>query len=828
MFKLEPQTVRLGATPQNKETAIRQAGDLLVKAGFIEPGYVESMLLRELEANTYLGNGISIPHGVLKDKEKIIKTGISVLQVPQGVEWNSGEKAFVVVGIAARSDEHLTVLSNLTDILSRPQMVQQLATTADVQEIVNSLNGEISAPKSPPAPAPFARGESRSVLVTIQGATGLHARPATNFANLAKQYRSEIVVLYEGKLADGKSLISLLKLGAKGGATIEILAKGADSEAALAALKEAVESGLGEEETTQAEKEPRISFTWQPQSKLTNLPGISASPGLAIGPLYQLKRSSLLIEERAKDPEAEQKKFNEAIEGAKVQLDDLFNEVRLKFGEAKAAIFKAHEEFLNDPELKKEVGKLLENGYSAAYAWNTLIEQRVNELKKLDDPLLANRAVDLSDVGLRVLRFLGAVQDGPEQQQLPQGQFILVAEDLTPSDTANLDVSRVLGFCTASGGPTSHSAIIARSLDIPALVGAGPALLHLPSGVLTVLDGEAGILYINPTPADIASARQVQTDINAVREAERLACYQPAIMTDGYRVEVVANIARPSDAEKAVNAGGEGIGLFRTEFLFLDRKEAPTEEEQFQAYVETIQALNGLPVIIRTLDIGGDKKAPYLNLPAEENPFLGVRGIRLCLERPELFYPQLRAIYRAAAFGPVKIMFPMIATLEDLLAAKRIASQVRQELNAPPVEIGIMVEVPSSVVMANEFAREVDFFSIGTNDLTQYALAMDRLHPVLAKQADGLHPAVLRLIDMVVKAAQANGKWVGVCGGIAGDPKGAQILAGLGVTELSLTIPGIAAIKSVLRRVSKEQVQQLARQALACQTAPEVRALKYF
>jgi phosphoenolpyruvate-protein phosphotransferase len=824
MFKLEPQTVSLGASPRDKESAIRQAGSLLVNAGYIEPQYVESMMLRELEANTYLGNGIAIPHGVLKDKDRILKTGISVLQIPGGVEWNNNEKVHLVVGIAARSDEHLTVLANLTDILSQPELVQRLSTTSNVQDIVSSLNGTAPGDAETPAPFPAQSMIASSVTALVPGTAGLHARPATALANLARQFQSEIIVQSGQKTADGKSLISLLKLGAKGGATLQIFASGNDASAALAALKAAVDSGLGEDEAHQADQKPAVTFTWQPQTRLTGIQGISASPGLVIGPVYQLKRQHLSLQERAKDPTVETHQFNAALEGARVQLEDLYKEVSLKFGEAKAAIFRAHQEFLADPELIAQVQVRIAEGYTAAWAWNSLIEQRVDEIKKLDDPLLANRAVDLSDVGLRVLRFLGVIQDEPGLQ-LPATPVILIAEDLTPSDTANLDASLVLGFCTASGGPTSHSAIIARSLDIPAIVGAGPALLNLPNGTPAILDGESGTLYLDPTASDIASARQVQKDIETVREAERLACYEPAILLDGYRVEVSANINHPADTVKAVNAGAEGIGLFRTEFLFLDRNQTPTEEEQFQAYVETVKALNGLPAIIRTLDIGGDKKAPYLNLPAEDNSFLGIRGIRLCLERPDLFIPQLRAIYRAAEYGPIRMMFPMISTLEDVRAAKKIAEQVRQELNAPPVEIGIMVEVPSSVIMAPEFAQEVDFFSIGTNDLTQYTLAMDRLHPVLAKQADGLHPAVLRMVDMVVKAASAHGKWVGVCGGIAGDPKGAIILTGLGVTELSVTIPSVAAIKATLRRVSREQAQALAKRAMACRTATEVRSL---
>jgi phosphoenolpyruvate-protein phosphotransferase len=317
----------------------------------------------------------------------------------------------------------------------------------------------------------------------------------------------------------------------------------------------------------------------------------------------------------------------------------------------------------------------------------------------------------------------------------------------------------------------------------------------------------------------------VQQQWQALREAERLACYQPAITTDGERIEVVANIGSAVEAEQAVAAGAEGIGLLRSEFLFLQRAEPPSEDEQFVAYSAMTRALNGLPLIIRTLDIGGDKEVPYLSLPAEENPFLGVRGIRLCLARSDLFRPQLRAIYRAAATGPVKIMFPMIATVEELIAARAIAEEIRCDLGAAEVDIGIMIEVPSAVLMAPELAAYADFFSVGTNDLTQYVLAMDRGHPSLARQADALHPAVLRMIAMTVKAATTAGRWVGVCGGMAGDPKGAMILAGLGVTELSMSIPSIAAIKARLRGQSLADLQALAQRALACRNAAKVRAL---
>jgi phosphocarrier protein FPr len=382
-----------------------------------------------------------------------------------------------------------------------------------------------------------------------------------------------------------------------------------------------------------------------------------------------------------------------------------------------------------------------------------------------------------------------------------------------------------VGFCTAAGGATSHTAIIARSLNIPAIAGAGVGILDLPEGATAILDGDQGQLYANPTESDLEKARQAMGDRAQLRDVEQQTRFQPAITTDCHRIEVVANIGGPAEAAQAINAGAEGVGLLRTEFLFLNRSAPPSEDEQYDALRQMTQALNGLPLIVRTLDIGGDKHVPYLNQPAEANPFLGIRGIRLCLERTDLFEIQLRAILRAAGGGYIRVMFPMIATLEDIRAAKTVLESVRAAIDGPPVEIGMMVEVPSAVLMAAEFAQEVDFFSVGTNDLTQYLLAMDRGHPTLAKQADALHPAVLRAIAQTVQGANLSGKWVGVCGGLAGDAQGAAILAGLGVKELSMDIPSIAKVKARLRGASMKQMQRLAQQALTCRTAEEVRAL---
>jgi phosphocarrier protein FPr len=818
MIQLTSANIKLNAHAANKEEAIRQAGRVLVDNGNIAAAYVESMLGRELQANTYLGNGIAIPHGMGKDREQILRTGIAVVQVPNGVPWNPGETVRLIVAIAASSDEHLGILANLMEVLDNPNLADRLAKTDNPADILTSLNQRHDG-GSAAEPAEDRPG-ARSVEVQVLNAAGLHARPATSFVDIASQFASEVRVEYGDKAANGKALASLLRLGIESGGTIRIVAWGPDADAALAALQDGVARGLDEDDEHGA---PAASEAWTPVSAGRAIAGVAAAPGVAIGPVYQFQASRIVVQDTSRGAEAEHRHLRAALASAREQLDAVYESVKQRSGKNEAAIFRAHQALLDDPELVSEVNGQIAAGHGAAWAWRETIEARAADVRQIGDERLAGRAVDLHDVGQRVLRLLVDVEQS--EPALPDDPVIVVADDLTPSDTARLDPKRTLGLCTAAGGPTSHTAIIARSLDIPAVVGAGAALLELANGTICVLDGGGGQIYVEPNDADLESARQFQADLARQRDAEYETRYQPALMTDGHRIEVVANIGKAAEAEQAVNAGAEGVGLMRTEFLFLERDTPPSEDEQYAAYTEMTRALNGLPLIIRTLDIGGDKVVPYLNLPREENPFLGVRGVRLCLRNPDLFLPQLRAIYRASATGPVKIMFPMITTLEDLRAAKAVAEQVRAELGAEPVEIGIMVEVPSTALMAAEFAREVDFFSIGTNDLTQYALAIDRQHPALAKQADALHPAVLRLINMTARAADVAGKWVGVCGGIAGDPRGAIILTGLGVTELSMSIPSVAAVKARLRQTSYAQATAVAKRALTCTTADEVRQL---
>ncbi len=822
LIALEAGTVRLGAAPATKEEAIRMVAGLLAGAGHIDPGYAESMLGREKVANTYLGDGIAIPHGMLKDRDMIRQTGIAVVQVPAGVEWNPGEQVRLVVGIAAASDEHLQILANLTQVLADADEVERLSTTSDAAVLVDRLTraGDTESPTGVTSDEPLEGYASADVVV--EGSSGLHARPATFFVDVAKGFQAEVRVRHDGKVVNGKSLASLLSLGADAGSTLTLLASGPDDREALRALQDAVASGLGEEQE-EAEEAVAELPEWRPSGSATGVPGIAASPGIAIGPLWHLKRRRLVVERTAKDPRVEESKLRSGIESARAELRDLYEEVRAKSGARKASIFRAHEAFLDDPDLEREAVAAIRTGTSAGWSWREVTNTRAQELSQVDDPLVAARAVDLRDVGQRVLRFLAESDDA--EAQFPHHPVILLAEDLTPSDTAAIDPARVVGFATALGGGTSHTAIIARALGIPAMVGAGPALLDQNQDEVAVLDGQTGNLWLHLTDEDLAAAAATQHDIAVLRDREYQTRYQPAIMRDGHRVEVAANIAAPEEAAAAVQAGAEGVGLMRTEFLFLGRDAPPDEDEQYEALATMVRALNGLPLIVRTLDIGGDKNAPYIKLPEEDNPFLGIRGVRLCLEQPQLFEPQLRAIYRASKLGPVSVMFPMIARLEDLEQALEYAERARGQVGADAIDTGIMIEVPSAVAMAPELARRVQFFSIGTNDLTQYMLAMDRMHPALAKQADALHPAVLRSIKSVVDAAAAADIWVGVCGGMAGEPEGALILAGLGVRELSMTIPSVAAVKARLRSVDRAAVRRLADRALQCATAGEVREL---
>ncbi len=559
---------------------------------------------------------------------------------------------------------------------------------------------------------------------------------------------------------------------------------------------------------------------------MKTLRGIAASRGIAIGPAFQFRQPTLRVTQSlVQDPAAEWQRFRAALGTARQQLAAICAQAAA--GSEQAAIFQAHALMLEDPELLQAVQSAIEERHwNAEAALSTAAEMYIQVLGSLDDEYLRARAVDVRDIVTRLLRILlGTTEDCTSELRVPS---IILARDLTPSDTVQLDRSLVLGFCTAEGGPTSHVAILACSMGLPAVVGVGADVLEIAAGAPTILNGNEGMLLVHPDP-DLTATYVSQQAIAATRLAEaRTRSHELAFTRDGRRVEVLANIGSEEEARAALEAGAEGVGLLRTEFLYMQRARLPDEEEQYRAYRAIVDAFGQQPVILRTLDIGGDKALPYVDLPHEMNPFLGQRGIRLCLKRPELLRPQLRAALRAGDGRNLKLMFPMVATVDEIRAARRLLEECRAELLAEgrPIarkeEVGIMVEIPAAALMADRLAAEVDFFSIGTNDLSQYTMAADRTNARVASLAAGLQPAVLRLVHDVVAAAHSHGKQAGLCGELAGDLAAIPVLLGLGLDELSMSPANIPLAKHIIRTLSLSQAQDLARAALEVDSPDDV------
>jgi phosphocarrier protein FPr len=669
-----------------------------------------------------------------------------------------------------------------------------------------------------------------SEAIVIPNRTGLHARPSAVLANLAKGYQSTIKLQLGDRSANAKSVTAIMALEVAFGSKVQVIASGPDATSAVEKLTGILAKGCGDEGCVPAPAPATTTVSQAaapaPRQKSDDpdlLIGVPASPGLAVGEVFQVRRMEIAVPEEGSGLEVERRQLAAAIATAQGQLAALRAKLHAKAEPAKAAIFAAHEELLSDPDLLEIVESAIAKGKSAAFGWKKAITTHADRLAGLRNQLLAQRANDLRDVGLRVLSILTGAETKPQEYR---PITVLVAEDLTPSDTAALDRSLVMGFCTTRGGSTSHVAILARSLGIPALAGIEPSALEIPNGTLVILDGNKGTLRLHATPEQVAGIRRAQEVAEQRRKANLARALEPAVTLDGRHIEVVANIGGLKDASQVRGLGGEGVGLLRSEFLFMERSDAPTEDQQFEMYKAIVQAVEPeRPIIIRTLDVGGDKPLSYLPIPKEDNPFLGERGVRVGLDRPEILRTQLRAILRASVFGNVSVMFPMISMLSELRDVKAILAEEADSLGVRPVPAGIMVEVPAAAVMAEQFAREADFFSIGTNDLTQYTLAMDRGHPKLAPQVDGLSPAVLKLIAQTVIGARSAGRWVGVCGGIASDPCAVPILLGLGVKELSVSLPSIPTVKAQIRTLRIDACRKLAENALAAESAEEVRAL---
>ncbi|NSL64759.1 phosphoenolpyruvate-protein phosphotransferase PtsI [Yersinia pestis] len=543
-----------------------------------------------------------------------------------------------------------------------------------------------------------------------------------------------------------------------------------------------------------------------------------------------LKEDEIVINRKkisADQVEQEVERFKAGRAKAAEQLEAIKTKAGVSLGEEKAAIFEGHIMLLEDEELEQEIIALIKDEHASAdAAAYSVIEGQAKALEELDDEYLKERAADVRDIGKRLLKNilglnivdLSAIQD----------EVILVATDLTPSETAQLNLDKVLGFITDIGGRTSHTSIMARSLELPAIVGTSNVTKQVKNDDYLILDAVNNKVYLNPTADVIEQLKAVKNQY--ITEKNELAKLKdlPAITLDGHQVEVVANIGTVRDIAGAERNGAEGVGLYRTEFLFMDRDSLPTEEEQFQAYKAVAEAMGSQAVIVRTMDIGGDKDLPYMNLPKEENPFLGWRAIRIAMDRKEILHAQLRAILRASAFGKLRIMFPMIISVEEVRELKAelelLKSQLREENKAfdETIEVGVMVETPAAAVIARHLAKEVDFFSIGTNDLTQYTLAVDRGNELISHLYNPMSPSVLGLIKQVIDASHAEGKWTGMCGELAGDERATLLLLGMGLDEFSMSAISIPRIKKIIRNTNFEDVKVLAEQALAQPTAKEL------
>ena len=561
--------------------------------------------------------------------------------------------------------------------------------------------------------------------------------------------------------------------------------------------------------------------------------GIPASPGIVFGKALVLKEEKIVLDtEKIKDDQidAEVARFYAGREAAVEQLTAIKDRAFQSLGEEKAAIFEGHLMILEDEELEEEIIEYLRSHkVNAGVAASRIIDQQVEMLSEIDDEYLKERAGDIRDIGNRLIKnILGMkVVDLGEIDE----EAILVAYDLTPSETAQLNLNKVLGFITDIGGRTSHTSIMARSLELPAIVGTNDVTEKVKTGDYLILDAINNAVYVNPSREDIERLKKLEAQL--AEEKAELAKLKdlPALTLDGHRVDVVANIGTIRDCEGADRNGAEGVGLYRTEFLFMDREQLPSEEEQFIAYKEVVEAMNGRIVILRTMDIGGDKELPYLDLPKEMNPFLGWRAIRIALDRRQILHDQLRAVLRASAFGKLAVMFPMIISVEEIRELKSVIEVLKQELRNEGkafdenIQIGVMVETPAAAVNARFLAKEVDFFSIGTNDLTQYTLAVDRGNEMISHLYNPLSPAVLNLIKQVIDASHAEGKWTGMCGELAGDEKATLLLLGMGLDEFSMSAISIPRIKKLIRNVNFHDAKELADSALQKPTAVEIEQL---
>lgn len=801
-LELDAQLISLNLPADDFDELAWRGARLLQRAGCVDSGF--AALLQQAEPLP-LGEGLWWLHS----EREVLQPGLAFV-TPQQPLRHRDQPLNGLFCLASLGAAHQALLERLCQVLieGRGQTLYQATSSRDVLQV---LGGEV------PADWP-------SVRVMLANPHGLHARPAKVLAQLAKGFDGEIRIRVTDSGQAGvsvKSLSRLLSLGARRGQELELIAEPSIAADALPVLLAAIEQGLGEDveplpSTPELAPQP-VPETLQAPRPGTQVQGVGAAPGIASGPAHVRVEREIDYPLRGESCAQERARLRAALAAVNDELQALVQ----RSDKAIAEIFVTHQEMLADPALTDEVDQRLTQGESAAAAWMTVIEAAASQQEALRDALLAERAADLRDVGRRVLAQLCGVTEQAE----PQQPYVLVMAEVGPSDVARLDPQRVAGIVTAHGGATAHSAIVARALGIPAVVGAGAAILLLEPGTALLLDGQRGKVSVAP-PADELQRALAERDQREQRlQAAWSQRHAPAVTRDGHALEVFANIGDSSSIDKVVEQGAEGVGLLRTELIFMAHPQVPDVATQEAEYRRVLDGLQGRPLVVRTLDVGGDKPLPYWPIAAEDNPFLGVRGVRLTLQRPQVMEDQLRALLQAADDRPLRIMFPMVGQMHEWRAAKAMVERLRQDIPVADLQVGIMIEVPSAALLAPQLAREVDFFSIGTNDLTQYTLAIDRGHSSLSAQADGLHPAVLQLIDMTVRAAHAEGKWVGVCGELAADPQAVSVLLGLAVDELSVSPRSIAEVKALVRQADYSTACALAREALQQDSAEAVRAL---
>lgn len=686
-----------------------------------------------------------------------------------------------------------------------------------------TLGRAVPAATAGPAVDDASDAERAHGWAVVRHGGGLHARPSARLVNALKPYAAQVQVQAHGRSANARSTSALMGLGVAEGEEVTILAAGLQAgdavEAAIAVLETPSAGGHAAPAPSPAAVAPHAPDDL-PAGQLA---GVCASPGLAFGPALRWQPGAVNLREHGDGVVLETRALQAALQAMRAELQAAIAEAEHRRLDEQAQIFGAHLTLADDPELVAAAQRQVDTGRSAAFAWQAATREQCAALAATGQPLLAERAADLRDLERRVHRHLGVEPAG-----LPAGArgAVLLADDLTPSDVAGLVQAGVAAVATVHGGPTSHVAILARAHGLPALVALGPQLAQVADGTMLVVEADRGLLDTAPDADRLARIRDERQRRDTARAHAVAKAHEPARTRDGVLIEVAANIANADDAREAVRQGADAVGLLRTELLFLERETAPDAAEQQAAYQAVVEALQGRSAVIRTLDVGADKHLPYLPLPAEENPALGLRGIRLSLDREALLTEQLRGLLGVRPLESIRIMLPMVTDLSELTATRSAIELIAARLGITQrVELGVMIETPAAAVLADQLARAADFFSVGTNDLTQYTLCMDRCNPTLAARLDGLHPAVLRLIRLAAQGAQAHDRWIGVCGSLASERLAVPLLLGLGITELSASPAAIPEVKAVVRRLALDDCERVARQALELDSPDAVRRL---